>query len=75
MVVSFGAFTVKTEHFGDYEFQTGSSTKSAQWKTEIDARIEAAKAAREGVQEHEKYKESLAFFKENKGNISILWYR
>ena len=51
---------------GEYEFQAGDFEKAKQWKTEIDKRLEEAKAARPAVLENEKYKESLALFKDNK---------
>ena len=59
-----GAFTVKTEQMGDYEFNAGSSSKAQQWKAEIEKRVEQAKLTRSGVQDSEKYKESFAYFRD-----------
>ena len=60
-------FVIKTEYFGDYEFNVQQPYRAQKWKSEIDTRIEQAKLVRTSVQENEKYKESLASFKEAKG--------
>ena len=52
---------------GDYEFTSSTPEKAQKWKTEIETRVKQSKHARSGVQENEKYKENLAYFKEGKG--------
>jgi hypothetical protein len=57
---------------GEYEFNAGYPTRAQKWKTEIEARAEQSKLTRSGVQESDKYKENLAYFKDMRCIVNIL---
>lgn len=71
VTVNASYFTVKTDHSGDYEFNSNSPTLAKTWKTEIDKKVEQSKLTRSAVLEKEEYKTLLASYKDPKGIISL----